>query len=449
MERLAKRGVKFVNAYACPVSSPSRVSLITGASAVRHKVSNWTNNVRSDVSTDVAHPRLDFEVWNWNGVSPSWKNENVENVFPAMTLPKILKDIGYRTIHVGKAHFGTPKTLASNPKNLGFDVNIAGRSIGAPASYLANANKLEDGGYNYGSGGNEVFGLSEYNRDGCYLTEALTRAAIAEIDRAVKKSAPFFLYFAHYGVHSPYSANRALDKRFENDYPDLNGQAKTYATMIASMDKSLGDILDRLDREPELAKNTVVFFMSDNGGHHSNGNTPARAGKGSCFEGGIHEPMIAVWPSVARAGTVCETPVIIEDFFPTILEIAGVKKVETPQRIDGVSFVPALSGKSVPAERPLIFHYPNHWGENYGRIGVPASAIRLGKWKLLYFYDDSRTMLFDLENDIGEQQNLAEKNPKQAKKLAKRLTEFLKANGATRPIRKATGTPCSWPDGSD
>ncbi len=156
MERLAKRGVKFVNAYACPVSSPSRVSLITGASAVQHKVSNWTNNVRSDVSTDVAHPRLDFEVWNWNGVSPSWKNENVENVFPAMTLPKILKDIGYRTIHVGKAHFGTPKTLASNPKNLGFDVNIVGRSIGAPASYLANANKLEDGGYNYGSGGNAV-----------------------------------------------------------------------------------------------------------------------------------------------------------------------------------------------------------------------------------------------------------------------------------------------------
>lgn len=105
-----------------------------------------------------------------------------------MTLPKILKDIGYRTIHVGKAHFGTPKTLASNPKNLGFDVNIAGRSIGAPASYLANANKLEDGGYNYGSGGNEVFGLSEYNRDDCYLTEALTRAGMQSKSRSRENS---------------------------------------------------------------------------------------------------------------------------------------------------------------------------------------------------------------------------------------------------------------------
>ncbi|MCR5183435.1 MAG: sulfatase [Opitutales bacterium] len=449
MERLAARGVKFVNAYAAPVSSPSRVSLITGCNPARHKVTNWTDNVRSDVSTDAPHPRFDFEPWNINGVSPLWEHEKVRNVFPAKTFPKILQENGYRTILVGKAHFGTPKTLASDPKNLGFDVNIAGRSIGAPETYLVNANTLEDGGYAYGNGGNRIVELSAYNRDGCYLTEALTRAALDEIDKAQAGQKPFFLYFSHYAVHAPYAADRALDKRFAGDYPDLKGQQKTYATMISSMDKSLGDILDRIDRDPALAKNTVVFFMSDNGGHHSNGNMPARGGKGSCFEGGIHEPMIAWWQGVSSAGDVCDAPVIIEDFFPTILELAKVKPSAIPQDIDGKSFASEIRGSSSPRiPRQLVFHYPNHWGEYNGRIGSPSSAIIEGRWKLVYFYDDQKTMLFDLKNDIGEKHDLAAERPTQAKALAVKLTHYLKKRQATRPVLKSTRKPVPWPDGT-
>lgn len=449
MERLAAKGVKFVRAYACPVSSPTRVSLITGANAAQHKVTNWTSNVRSDVSTDARHRTLDFEQWNINGMSPSGSKEKIKNVFPATPLPELLRKGGYHTIHVGKAHFGTPKTLASDPRNLGFDVNIAGSAIGGPETYLVNKKQaLADGGYNYGVGGNRVLGLSAYNKDGCCLTEALTRAALAEIDAAVASDKPFFLYMSQYAVHAPYSADRAFDDRFETDYPALKGQAKTYATMIAGMDKSLGDILDRLERDPELEKNTVVIFMSDNGGHHSNGNAPGRGGKGSCFEGGIHEPMIAYWPGVTRAGTVCDAPVVIEDFFPTILEIAGADAGKTAQRIDGESFVPALRGEKADANRPLFFHYPNFWGENNGRIGAPQSAILMGKWKLVHFYDDGKTMLFDLSKDIGETRDLSEKEPGEARKLARTLTKFLKKNDATRPVVRATGKPCPWPDGS-
>lgn len=417
MERLAARGVKFTNAYACPVSSPSRISLITGTNAARHRVTNWT--LRKDTPTDSRSANLKFEEWNWNGMIPA--PQKMKNAFTAKALPQILRENGYRTIHVGKAHFGATGTPAAEPKNIGFDVNIAGTAQGGPGSYYARDN--------YSSGFWTIPDLDEYAAQGLFLTDALTRAGVKEIERTAKSAKPFFLYFSQYAVHLPYQK----DPVYEKNYPRLRGQALNYATQIEGMDKSLGDILDALEKTG-VAENTVVIFMSDNGGHTSNGNAPARGGKGSVFEGGIREPLIAYWRGVTAAGTHNASPVIIEDFFPTILEIAGVKSCETPQKIDGVSFVPALKGAKINAGRALVFHYPNSWGERSGRGGSPASAIIVGKWKFVRFYEDGATMLFDLSRDIGEQRDLSAKNPAQAKKLEKMLDEILRSRAATMPF---------------
>ena len=245
----------------------------------------------------------------------------IERTVHVKALPAYLREVGYRTIHVGKAHFGAVGTPAADPQNLGFDVNIGGHAAGGPGSYLGtqnfsaawrNADRIWD-----------VPGLEEFHGQDIFLTEALTRKANQAVDQAVADEQPFFLYMSHYAVHVPF----AVDSRWYQKYRDegLDHTEAMYAALVEGMDQSLGDILANIDRHG-LSDDTIVLFMSDNGGLSAQGrggkrhthNRPLSSGKGSAHEGGVRVPMIVAWPGVTEAGSVCRQPVIIEDFFPSI-----------------------------------------------------------------------------------------------------------------------------------
>ncbi len=445
MKKLAARGMKFTQAYACSVCSPTRISLMTGMSAARHRVTNWT--LRKNASNDRKHPRLDFPKWNVNGLSPV---AGVERTVTATTLPALLQKSGYRTIHVGKAHFGALGTPGSDPLNLGFDVNIGGHAAGGPGSFLGtqnfsaawrNADRVWD-----------VPGLEKYHGKDIFLTEALTIEANRAVDEAVDDGKPFFLYMSHYAVHVPF----ARDKRYHQKYIDagLGDPESMYAAMVEGMDQSLGDILANLEKHG-LSDETIVMFMSDNGGLSAHGrggkpnthNRPLSSGKGSAHEGGVRVPMIVAHPGTTTPGSVCHQPVIIEDFYPTILELANVGNANTGEQVvDGRSFASLLSGK-VDLERktrPLFWHYPNHWGPNGPGIG-PSSTIRKGNWKLIYYHDGQHYELFDLDHDISEQNNLAETKAEIRIQLASKLAEYLESVDAQMPVIRSSQAPVPYP----
>lgn len=458
MERLAQMGVKFTNAYACAVSSPSRCSLMSGMNAARHRVTNWT--LSYDKQTDSKSDVISVPDWNYNGIQPAdadaHDSKNAARITP---LPQVLHNNGYYTIHCGKAHFAAEGTAGEDPLRMGFDVNIAGAANGAPASYLAENE--------YGSGPFHVKGLEKYYGTGIFLTEALTREALAAMQKPIAEKQPFFLYMSHYAIHVPYDA----DPRFTGNYRQADGQGVfdnqlqahlsepeiNHAALVEGMDKSLGDILDFLQTQPEVAQNTIILFMSDNGGQaiwprqgrrNIDQNWPAHAGKGSAYEGGIHEPMIAYVPGQTKGGTVNDNRIIIEDFYPTILDMAGIKQTQVIQHIDGVSFADLLKKPRKHRARTLIWHYPNIWTDGvkiedgYGAY----SAIMHGDYHLIYFWETQEYHLFNIRTDIGEQHNLAQSQPKLVQKLAKRLTRLLKSADAQRPTLKATGQPVPWPD---
>ena len=321
MERLAAEGMKFSQAYASSVCSPTRVSLMTGMNAARHRVTNWTlyKNQFVDHDDEVIQPPQ----WNNNGISPV---ETIENTVYARTLPSLLQEAGYFTIHIGKAHFAAMDTPCANPLHCGFHVNIAGHAAGGPGSYYGSKNfgNNRDGSSKIPWG---IPGLDKYHGQDIYLTEALTKEAIIAMDSALISKQPFYLYMAHYAIHAPIQE----DKRFYQKYLErgMDTIEAKYATMIEGMDKSLGDLLNYLD-DNNLVDNTVVLFMSDNGGlsavarggeRHSH-NKPLSSGKGSAHEGGIREPMLVKWPGVVKANSICNDYLIIEDFFPSILEMA-------------------------------------------------------------------------------------------------------------------------------
>ncbi|MBR1712520.1 MAG: sulfatase [Alloprevotella sp.] len=458
MERLARMGVKFTQAYACAISSPSRCSLMSGMNAARHRVTNWT--MYYNERTDAKGGSLTLPEWNYNGIQPAAgiTQHDSYQATPITSLPQILHDNGYYTIHCGKAHFGAVGTAGEEPLNFGFDVNIGGGANGCPASYLAQDN--------YGTGAYHVRGLEEYYAKGTFLTEALTLEALKALRKPIAEGRPFYLYMSHYAIHTPYNP----DSRFTVNYMDadgtgvfdeqlqapLNREEINHAALIEGMDKSLGDLLDFIQGQPDVARNTIVIFMSDNGGqgvHVRQGrenfdqNFPARAGKGSAYEGGVHEPMIVYWPGVTRGGTENANRVMIEDFFPTLLDMAGVKRYRTVQHVDGRSFADLLRKPKLRRDRVNIWHYPNLWAadvttdEGYGCY----SAIMKGDHHLIYFWETGELRLYNVREDIGERYDLAGEQPALTATLAAELTDSLKAYGAQRPMRKTDGRPCPWP----
>lgn len=451
MERLARSGMRFTQAYACAISSPSRCSMLTGANAARHGVTNWT--LHRDRPEDGSNDSIAMPDWNYNGIS---RVEGINNTFVGPSFVQELKDSGYHTIHVGKAHFGAFDTPGEDPHHWGFEVNIAGTAAGGLATYLSERNYGHDDAGNK-LAPNAIEGLEKYWGTGTFATEALTLEAIKTLDKAKKYNQPWFLYMAHYAIHVPIDR----DPRFYQKHLDrgLSEKEAAYASLIEGMDKSLGDLLDWVERNGE-ADNTIVIFMSDNGGlaastawrdgePHTQ-NAPLRSGKGSLLEGGIREPLIVRWPGHTPAGSECDRYVMIEDFYPTILEMSGIDPASSDHyghSIDGRSFVPLIDGSGDPsADRALIWNYPHVWGLEGPGIDLNC-AIRKNRWKLIYNYADGRKELYDVVSDIGETRDRAADMPDLVRKLSEELSDSLRSAGAMRPIMKSTGKPCPWPDG--
>lgn len=452
MERLAASGMKFTQAYASAISSPSRCSLITGANAARHRVTNWT--LHRDASNDASNDSIAPPAWNVNGIS---RVPGINNTYVGPSFVQELKDAGYHTIHVGKAHFGAEDTPGENPTHWGFEVNIAGNAAGGLATYLSETN------YGHDSSGKRlspfaIEDLREYWGTGTFATEALTREAIKTLDKAKKYNQPWFLYMAHYAIHIPVDK----DMRFYEKHlaRGLDEKEAAYASMIEGMDKSLGDLLDWIEANGEQ-DNTIVIFMSDNGGLaasdywrsgelHSQ-NAPLRSGKGSLYEGGIREPMIVRWPGHTRPQSECHEYLLIEDFYPSILEMAGIESSARRGgfEIDGKSFVPLIDGTGNPsADRPLVWNFPNIWGLLGPGIDLNC-AIRKNRWKLIYNYATGEKELYDITEDISEKHNLADSHPDVVDSLSADLSEYLRSVDAQRPVKKSTGEPLPWPDGKN
>ena len=437
MERLAAQGVRFSQFYAQGVSSPSRASLLTGQDAARHGVTNW---IRSEENN-----RDDYGPWDWN-----WEGLRQGGGL----LPEILQEAGYRTIHVGKGHFGPFGSEGENPLHLGFDVNVAGSSIGEPGSYLG------ENGYGLirGVRSRAVPGLEKYHGTDTFLTEALTLEALAQVDTAVAVGKPFFLYLSHYAVHNPFE----IDKRFIGHYPEADScrfawsrevPARGYATLIEGMDKSLGDVLDHLEALG-VAENTLVIFLGDNGsdaplggGHDIGSSAPLRGKKGSEFEGGTRVPCIIAWARPdrrnrlqkhlpVRSGILSSRVGTIMDLYPTIAGAAGASLPET-HPLDGRDLSPLLTGTAdegrnlppdlkgttdegrdgLPDYGPgsgsgdtFLCHFPHRHRGSY------FTTWRHGPWKLIYYYnpehpDYPQCLLFNLDDDPSESRNLLSPGP--------------------------------------
>lgn len=446
MERLASEGMKLTQAYATPVCTPTRVSLLTGMNAARHRVTNWTLQPDQLQPMETGHPLLEFLMWNVNGLVA---DAPIDHAVYATPFPQLLREQGYFTIHIGKAHFGALGKSGENPLNLGFDVNIGGHAAGAPKSYYGRdnfGNTPEFAGTPW-----PVPHLEAYHGQDINLTEVLTLEAKKSIDQALRMHKPFYLYLSHYTVHIPLMADHRFYQKYLNQGLDTT-EAK-YTSMVESMDQSLGDLMDYLE-EKKINDNTIILFMSDNGGlsavarggtPHTH-NKPLSSGKGSVHEGGIREPMLVKWPGVTPPGSVSGEYLIIEDFFPTILEMAGIQQYETVQKVDGVSFVPLMKGlKPENRERPLFWHYPNDWGPTGPGIGA-FSAIRKGDWKLIYYHASENFELFNITADIAEENNQAETNPGKLRELAKELGNYLKEVQAQMPEHRNTRKQVAWPD---
>ena len=447
MERLAKRGVKFTQAYAYAVCSPSRVSLLTGQSASRHRVTNWT--LRKDKEPDRQNLAVLPGPWNVNGLSP---DPSVARSVTAPTLPGLLRELGYKTIHCGKAHFGAKETPGEDPKKLGFDVNIAGHAAGGPGSYHGDRNFSAV--WRRGSPIWDVPGLAKYHGKKINLTEALTREAIAALETTLAAKRPFFLYMSHYTVHAPWEADRRFIEKYRAK--GYKGIEAKFASMLESMDRSLGDLLDFVEAKG-IADDTVVLFLSDNGSpSQTPRNKPLRGHKLTPYEGGFRVPMIAHWPGVTKAASTCTAPVHIDDVFPTICAIAGLPQAKLPRIVDGDSLVPLLRGQSslrtsTPTRdandkaqadheaRSLFWHYPNTYNQ------PPYTAMRRGRYKLIYHHIGRRFELFDLVADLSETTNLATKHPAILRDLAARMTAHLIDTDAVMTIDSKTKHPVALP----
>ena len=301
-----------------------------------------------------------------------------------------------------------------------FDTNIGGCSRGQPPRYFAP----------YG-----IPTMAE-GPDGEYLTDRHAADAVAFLE--AHRDGPFLLYLSTYAVHTPLQAKQGLVAKYEAKIraaPDRAQGRAVYAAMVESMDQCVGSVLDALDRLG-LAENTAVFFTGDNGGLIGNArepitdNSPLRAGKGSAYEGGVREPFLVRWPGVTRPGSVCAEPVVSVDFYPTILEIAGAKgDAEHNRAVDGASLVPLLRGAPSLARDAIYWHYPHY----HPGGATPYGAIRKGPHKLIEFYEDGRTELYDLRHDIGETTDLASRQPELAFALRERLAAWRLAVGAQMP----------------
>ncbi len=407
LDKLARDGVRFTQAYAMSVCSPTRASILTGKHAARLHMTTWREAAASPAAQD--KPLLPAPAI--TDLPRAEKN-----------LATALKAAGYLAMHVGKWHLGDAD---HSPESLGFDINIGGTHWGAPTTYFHpfSGTNGRSGEFRY------VPGLGLGKADD-YLTDRLTDEALKLIDEAGNR--PFFLNLWHHSPHTPIQGKPEQVESYHRKLkPGLHHQNPDYAAMVHSLDENVGRILDRL-KVGGLADRTLVIFASDNGGYTNpfrnkvpTDNWPLRSGKGSLYEGGIRVPLIIRLPGVTPAGATCDEPVLCTDFFPTILELCGQPAAGQAAAVttsDGISIVPLLKNPKSHLQRAdLFFHYPHYYFNT-----TPVSAIRSGDWKLLEYFEDNHAELYNLRNDPGESINLASKQPDRAAELRNRLHAWWK-----------------------
>jgi arylsulfatase A len=379
LDRLASQGMRFTCAYSAqPVCSPSRAAIMTGKCPARLNLTNYLPGRPDAPSQRLLQPRME-------GQLPSEE----------VTLAELLKNAGYATGMFGKWHLGGP---GFEPTKQGFDVAFIPPATNKPA--------LETGG------------KGEF---------AITAAAEKFIED--HRNQPFFCYVPHNNPHIPLSAAPELVAKHQDAFNPV------YAAMIETLDDSVGRLMAKVE-SLGLTNRTIILFTSDNGGLHvleypgtpATHNTPFRAGKGYLYEGGLREPLIVRWPGVTGADSTCETPMVLTDLFPTLLEAAGIDITKTVGPVDGVSIAKLLRGESLPS-RTLYWHYPDYTNQG----GRPAGAIREGNWKLVENFEDNSIELFDLLHDPGEKRNLATTESARATDLRDKLQAWRAQVGARMP----------------
>ncbi len=385
IDKLASEGMKFTNGYAaCTVCSPTRASLMTGKYPTKHGV------------TDFIHTR-----------DMMLKHEET-------TIAEALEEGGYRTAHVGKWHLaprGVKNYKDFYPTHHGFDVNIGGGHWGAPATYF----------HPY-QGKKSVENIPPGGKEGDFLTDRLTDETLKIVNNW--KSEPFFIHLAYYAVHTPVMGKPELVDHFQKKPAGKRHSKPAYAALLKSVDESVGRIQAELERL-DLAENTLIILMGDNGGLMSQTrNTPLRAGKGSVYEGGVRVPTIVKWPGVTSPGTVCNTPVITVDFYPTILAATGVHGNDNHNKeVDGVDLSGLLREPRSKLGRDSLFWYFPHKHSGGAR---PYAAIRHKDMRLIKWLSGDRVELYDLKDDVSESRNLAKSVPGKAKELETMLDDWLK-----------------------
>ena len=422
INRIGSEGMRFTQGYAaCQVCSPSRASILTGKYPPRHGVTDWIG-ARSG------------EAWREAGRFSKLLPPDYERGLRAgeITFADLFRRSGYRTFFAGKWHLGDE---GAHPEDFGFELNKGGWRVGSPAGgYFApwNNPKLEPG------------------PDGESLPMRLGRETAQFI--TAHKDEPFLAYLSFYSVHGPIQTSQdrwakfrrkattqeTPGKRFifDRNLPVRQVQdCPIYAGMIEAMDDAVGLVLDTLGKQG-LAENTIVCFTSDNGGvssgdSFSSSMLPLRGGKGRQWEGGIREPFYIRFPGLGEAGSTCDVPVSGIDFYPTLLELAGIP-VPNDQVIDGRSMASLLRSEQDTeiAGRDLFWHYP-HYG-NQG--GDPSSIIRNGPWKLIHYYEDGHDEIYNLDSDPGEQNDAMADNGAKAGELRRRLDRWLAEAGARFPV---------------
>lgn len=390
LDRLAATGMKFTDAYsACTVCSPTRASIMTGRYPARLHL--------TDFIAGQNRPWAKMRIPNWT--------KYLEHRYT--TIAEALRETGYATAHIGKWHLDPrgANHINNGPVNHGFDVQFL-KPKEAKGYFLP-----------------EGFNANGESRS-TYLTDYLTDKAVEFIDSTHDK--PFFLYFAYHTPHTPVQGRADLVEYFRRkSNPEAIHKNPIYAAMVASLDQSVGRILERLDRN-NIADQTLVIFTSDNGGltqrygKHDGftENLPLRRGKGSAYEGGVRVPTIIKWPGITKAGSICSEPIMTIDYYPTLIEITGVQgnaRYNTP--FDGVSILSLLNNSNTQLNRSLYWHYPHYHAGGDG----PYSAVRSGDWRFIDFHESNQVELYDLSKDPGEGTNLADAMPIKAEQMRERL----------------------------
>jgi arylsulfatase A len=410
IDKLAQSGLRFTNAYAsCNVCSPSRASILTGKNPARLHLTDWIQGHEK--------PYAKLLPPHWTQFLP----------LEETTIAEVLKKKNYATALIGKWHLGDD--IKYYPENQGFDLNIGGNYLGSPPSYFSpyRIPRLKDG------------------PKGEYLTDRLTEDALQFIRE--KKDQPFFLYLSYYAVHIPLQG-KPDDVAYFKAKRDSTANQKNaiYAAVIKSVDESVGKVT-QLVEALHLAKNTIIIFMSDNGGilgmkNRITSNLPLRGGKGTSYEGGVRVPFIVRWEGKIKSNTVCDIPIIHADFFPTVAEITA-SDVSSISGIDGVSITPLLFGGKTINRDALFWHYPHYHTEG----ATPFSSIRQGDWKLIYFYETAKMELYNLRNDPGELNDVAGKETKIVTMLFEKIKKWKQKVGAQDPVSNPDYNPLKVNEG--